>query len=713
MKFRWKLLILLLLISIIPIVSLRTFGISNVRLMAEDLSAQVRGNRSIETRHQLQLLMNEYDRAVRAIRDQAEMALFFQVYEIRRMLEKDDLSLQHKKSSPNVDGSRNGKAERNGHPLTGMNRSDKNSAELASDEAKPCYLLLSSADSANSSARLINLKRLVPIFHAISQYLGNLVLRQYIVLENGAFSVYPCPNEMSQLFDFKKQIWYQSAFQEMPSAWSRPFVDRASGQTVISLSYLILTEDERVRGVASLMIPLERLLEQALQLSELPPGTLPFLVTLAKMDSSGVVGAKILASEVPSTLLPLTEKPSEMSRWLTSSDTAQFRYMLEDIARRQFQIREMPFGDQNHFWAYGPLMHQGSAFVFVVPKDQIFDLKRHPVLASIQQRLKMVENYTIGFLFFLILLASAAALAFSRTVTRPLEQLSNAAAKLSQGDFESRVSIVSNDEFASVGRIFNSIGPQLKENYRLQRSLEVAEEIQRNLLPKTSPIIPGLDIHGMTLFSHKTGGDYFDYLCVDEKQKKFCVVVGDVAGHGIPSALLMASARGFLKLRTMNPGTLDQIVTDINKEFIKDVDNSGRFMTLFLARIDLGLKRFDWVRAGHDPAILYHSRTDSFTNLDEGRGPALGITEETVYGSSSCDIRRGQILFLGTDGIWEACNADGELFGKKRLQQVIRDNSEESARTIALTILDAVEEFRGDSEQEDDLTLMIIKMIDL
>jgi sigma-B regulation protein RsbU (phosphoserine phosphatase) len=262
-----------------------------------------------------------------------------------------------------------------------------------------------------------------------------------------------------------------------------------------------------------------------------------------------------------------------------------------------------------------------------------------------------------------------------------------------------------------MGRIFNGIGPKLKQHYRMRRSLEVAEEIQRNLLPEATPELDGLDIYGMTLFSDETGGDYFDYLCVDdEKKEKLCVTVGDVAGHGIPSALLMATARGFLRLRATIPGTLGDIVSDINREFTKDVEDSGQFMTMLLARIDRSKKHIEWVRAGHDPAILYDPDTDSFSSLDEGRGLPLGVSQDALYTVSSCGINPGQIIFLGTDGIWEARNSDGELFGKERLRQIVHANSRESARTIALSVLDAVEDFRGKGEQEDDLTLVIIKI---
>ena len=140
------------------------------------------------------------------------------------------------------------------------------------------------------------MKRITPIYQAVSQYLGNLILRQYFGLENGVFSVYPCDHENSRTADIYNQVWYRSVFQEKATAWSRPFVDPISGQTVMAVSYPVLTEDERVLGVTSLLVPLKSLLDQALQMSELPAGTTPYLCTLAIRSTAGVAGAKILAT---------------------------------------------------------------------------------------------------------------------------------------------------------------------------------------------------------------------------------------------------------------------------------------------------------------------------------------------------------------------------------------------------------------------------------
>jgi sigma-B regulation protein RsbU (phosphoserine phosphatase) len=338
---------------------------------------------------------------------------------------------------------------------------------------------------------------------------------------------------------------------------------------------------------------MDGLLEPALFISDMPPNTTALLGTLASKPTTDQVGIKILSRANYSATMRQARSPDDENPWLISSDTDQFKALLKDIATRQHRIREMPYQGHMSYWLYGPLPHQGTAYIFIVPRDEILQ-QNHQVLEFIKNRLAKVENYTAGFLIFLVLVATALALTFSRTVTRPLEALSRAVQKLGQGDFEARVSIKSKDEFGDMGQVVNRVGPQLEEDYKMRRSLEVAMEVQQNLLPDTPPKLPGLDIYGMTLFSDETGGDYFDYLCIDEKQKsKLCLVVGDVVGHGNPSALLMATARGFLRLRVTMPGTLGDIVTDVNREFAKDVEDSSQFMTLFLARIARGENRID------------------------------------------------------------------------------------------------------------------------
>jgi sigma-B regulation protein RsbU (phosphoserine phosphatase) len=695
MKFRWKLLILLLGISIVPVVSLRTFGIHNVHLMADALVSEVKRKQVAEAKDRMQLIINEYSRSIRSSREQIEMALFYQSFELRRILHREIFEFDRSRPSLSSVSPEKPATEKIG---------------VYSDDSVQCFSVPPSVDADDGKLDIDRLKRMTPIYEAISLYLGNLILRQYFGLENGLYTVYPCDQETRLPVMGAKQSWYRSALEDKVNAWSRPYVDPISGRIVMAVSLPIEREDESVVGVTSLLVPLSSLLELALPLSEIPPDSMSYLFTLAFKGSTDIVGAKILASAQYSKMTSSERKPTQENHWLNSSDTVVFRAMLEDIARQQNGIREMPFQGRKSYWAYGPLLHQGSGFVFIVARDEVLAIN-HPVLKSIQSRVSKVEYYTAGFLIILVLVGAALALTFSRTITLPLEKLSRAAQKLAKGDFDSRVSVKSRDELGDVGRVFNRIGPELKEHYRMRRSLEVAMEIQQNLLPETPPTLAGLEIYGMTLFSDETGGDYFDYMCIDQRgQPELCVAVGDVSGHGIPSALLMATVRAFLRMRATLRDALGDIVSDVNREFSKDVGDSGQFVTFFLARIDRYKNRLEWVRAGHEPAILYDPDTDSFKNLNGGKGPALGVLDQAAYMESSCEIRPGQIIYIGTDGIWEARNAEGNMFGKERVKQVIRKESAASAQTIVLSILDAVRDFCSSADQEDDLTVTVVKV---
>ncbi len=689
MKYRWKLLILLLCISIAPVISLRIFGIHNVHLMAEALIEQIRQKQEDAVAGRLHNLIQDYSRAIETIREKVEMALFFQTFAITRILPADK-----------VPGSRN----------PGPLSSGPSALTSFGGNSQQCFSVPDGINEKQAKTDIAVLQMMTSIYQAVAQYLGPLVLRQYSALENGIFSVYPCRRATRFRVDARDKTWYKSAFEEKLTAWSRPYPDPVSGRIVMAVSLPVTREDESLVGVTSLLVPLNSLIDPALSIFDRPGGTLSFLCTLAIDPSTGKAGAKIVASRQRSESPSAGANTGKGLQWLVSSDQTQLRELIEDFAQRRYHIRQMPFNGRMSYWVYGPLLHHGTAFVFIISRNAILEQNLR-VVQLIRQRVSRVEWVTATFLVVLVLLAVLLALRFSRTVTRPLESLSNAARKLAAGNFETIVTIKSNDEFADLANVFNRVGPQLKERYKMRRSLDVAMEIQQSLLPESAPVLSGLDIHGMTLFSEKTGGDYYDYLCFDEKgPAKLCVVVGDVSGHGIPAALLMATVSAFLHLRSTLSGKLINIVRDVNREFCKEVKTSGRFMTLFLARIDRDNNRIEWVRAGHDPAIFYDAATDTFSQLNENGGLPLGVEPDSVYEQSIGAIKPGQIIFIGTDGIWETCNPQGDMFGKERLKQNIRKYAGASAREISLSILDEVSEFRGSLDQEDDLTLVVIKV---
>jgi sigma-B regulation protein RsbU (phosphoserine phosphatase) len=244
-----------------------------------------------------------------------------------------------------------------------------------------------------------------------------------------------------------------------------------------------------------------------------------------------------------------------------------------------------------------------------------------------------------------------------------------------------------------------------------KKALALAGEVQKSLLPQDKPMVPGLDIAGKNVSCDEIGGDYFDFLWRRDTKKGPCsVVVGDISGHGVDSALLMTTARAFLRMRASQPGTIAEIITAMNRHLTQDVLETGRFMTLFYLTIDPENDRIDWVRAGHDPAMIYDPGRDEFTEL-KGDGVALGVNEDFDFQENSkSGLANGQIIAVGTDGIWEAVNSQGEMFGKERFRSIIKANARAGSSDIVNAVYNELNQFTRGRKSEDDITLVIIKV---
>jgi sigma-B regulation protein RsbU (phosphoserine phosphatase) len=171
----------------------------------------------------------------------------------------------------------------------------------------------------------------------------------------------------------------------------------------------------------------------------------------------------------------------------------------------------------------------------------------------------------------------------------------------------------------------------------------------------------------------------------------------------------MAGVRSSLRQRASLLGSAAHIIEGVNRQLAKDVEHSGDFVTMFFLTIDIAAKELEWVRAGHDPAIVYDSYADSFEELG-GLGIALGIDGEWTYHSNKkSHFSKGQIILLATDGLWEAPNNKGEILGKKPILEIIRKTHLSSANEILETILDMVVRYQDGARKRDDVTLVIIK----
>jgi serine phosphatase RsbU (regulator of sigma subunit) len=258
---------------------------------------------------------------------------------------------------------------------------------------------------------------------------------------------------------------------------------------------------------------------------------------------------------------------------------------------------------------------------------------------------------------------------------------------------------------------YRRIHKERKYNKRTRRLMAQAMEVQSNLMPEGGDL-DGLDIAGRSIFCDQTGGDYYDYFEKGPPEdRRIGIAVGDVSDHGLPSALLMATARAFMRECASRPGSPADIVASVNRRLSRDIQTSGRFMTLFYAEIERRSQSLRWVRAGHEPALVYDRTAGGFTELNGRGGLPLGVFDDAAYEEYRHGLAAGQIIVIGTDGLFEACNREGSMFGRALLQRVVRENADLPAAAIVNQAMEGVRRFIHPVEMRDDSTLVVVKVV--
>lgn len=245
----------------------------------------------------------------------------------------------------------------------------------------------------------------------------------------------------------------------------------------------------------------------------------------------------------------------------------------------------------------------------------------------------------------------------------------------------------------------------------LERELELAQTVQRTLLPRAIPAIPGLDIAAYSRPAQILGGDYFDF--AEFEDGKHCLAIADVAGHGISASLHMASVQTMLQSIVASSSSPAEVVSQIHRLFIHNI-NFTTFVTLFIVAFEPGSNKMTYCSAGHNPAILVHSDMNISEpySLLAPTGPAIGLIEEAVFADEHIDLRSGDLLLMYTDGLVEATNHHMEMYGMRRLQRVALSHRLMSAGDAIREIRKSVQGFVEDMPLLDDTTLLAARVLE-
>ncbi len=526
----------------------------------------------------------------------------------------------------------------------------------------------------------------------------NVLRGTAVALEVGVTARYPVGSYIES-GDLRETTWYAQVMETLSSGWAAAAEDDYSRWMAVAP---IIRQNGQLEGALRFDVPLGRLLRQAIGSAQIPNGATAQLIVVPR-GHPNLYPHRLAQFDPASGDWSIDARPEPLSfegddTWLkVVSD------MRSGVPGLEIAVR----GDRAEVWSFTPLgpFVDGDLHLATVLPKLIVDDGRQTAQALVDAAFR--GNLQIAVVFAIVAGALAAFLGLgaARTLTRPIRRLHDASKKLSAGDFSVRVDAKGADEIADLSRDFNDLVPALEEQVRVSKDLGIAHEVQQNLLPTSAPALAGFDIAGRAAYCDETGGDYLDY--IEMADDRVGVVLGDVSGHGVGAALLMASARATLRAHSRRVGDAGEVIGALNRDLAVDA-SGGRFMTLFFAELRAGSSAIVWISAGHEPALVYDPGTDRFEELN-GDGIPLAVDQDWVFEGTTTEMTPGTILILFTDGIREAPNGKGERYEMARLQDVVRDAKGRGSDAIATRIMDDVTAFRGDAPTRDDMSLVVIR----
>lgn len=707
MRIRWKLAILLLAIALLPLGLVSWFAARATRELGDELAGRARAVLDEQARLGLRQTVDEYGRLLRREAQYLEFALRVQAREVERCLAAPPSAAARVYRASDLtagDAALPGARPSIRHPFPSP-RSGRLPRQV-SYEQPVIYECPGPAD-AGRRADMNRLAAMTPVYRFLASTTPrDLIVWHTVTLESGVHSAFPGHGRFPEGFDPRRFPSYAS-LGSTDVRWTGLARDPITDTMILTLSVGVRRPDDTPAGVTAIDVGAE----DAFRTVRLPPGWARnariFLVQQSARADSGDRGLRILAWQDPAGESAQWNTPPA-DEWLTSSDTLTFGQMSDKMAIGQSGVWLLPMGEWRCLWAHARAHAPDVHVLVVVRYDSVVDAAT-AAAAAVRSRFADQLRVSAWTVFTIAGVVVALAWLASRSVTRPLQELTATARRIAEGDFEARADVRGSDEIGELGRTFNDMIPHLRDGMRLRESLALAQEVQQALLPQTPPTFPGFDIHGVSQYCEQTGGDYYDFLDISGVGPSgLGIAVGDVTGHGVAAALLMATARALLRGRASECSSLGDLLTDINRHLSHGAP-PDRYMTLFYVAIDAARGTLRWASAGHDAAIVYAPDVDQFSEL-RGDGIPLALEPSWRYEEHNGQmIAPGQVILIGTDGIWETRDAANRMFGKEAVRELMQRHAREPAEKIVQAITDAIRTFRGARPQEDDVTLVVVR----
>jgi serine phosphatase RsbU (regulator of sigma subunit)/ABC-type amino acid transport substrate-binding protein/anti-sigma regulatory factor (Ser/Thr protein kinase) len=383
--------------------------------------------------------------------------------------------------------------------------------------------------------------------------------------------------------------------------------------------------------------------------------------------------------------------------------------------------------------SYMPLTIQNVNYVIMSEMDE------EEAFEGVYSLRTSILLWFAGIIIFIVVLG----VVFAKSITRPISELTESARKLAEGNLDVKINVAGTDEIGMLAGNFNSMRRSLKElinsleesnlnlekkvkertqeiqrqqelleiaNKRMKGELDIGKEIQMSMLPLIFPAFPNrteFAVYANLIPAREVGGDFYDFFFIDED--RFCFVIGDVSGKGVPAALFMAVTKTLIKSRASSDFSTASILSHVNKEMSSD-NKSSMFVTVFACIMNIRTGELVYTNAGHNPPFIKRE-DNTLERLGTLHGPIIGAVEDLTYKESMTTLSPGEGILLYTDGVTEAMDIGNNLFSEKRLVEHFSSSKYESVENIVNSIVEVVKQFEGEVDQADDITILAFKYL--
>lgn len=520
-------------------------------------------------------------------------------------------------------------------------------------------------------------------------------------------------------YDARESAWYQEAAKlgEGGIYWTNPVPD-GSGRGIALICSMPVYVDGRLVGVAGSGGLIENI-QKMVQGTTIGESGYAFLMNTEGMN--------VIANANP-------DKESEINRFqdnLMETGNEELTIVMNKIADGESGISRVELDGTESYLAYSPLTSTHWTMVTVIGLDDasivthINDLRENisavtkRTTQDINEKILLMAVLFAGIALVITIVVVYLSNKFAKRLTQPIYTLTEGAGQISGGNLDYRIQLDSDDETALLGEAFNHMTDSLKEyiqnlsritaeKERIGTELDIARNIQASMLPCIFPAFPErkeFDIHASMAPAKEVGGDFYDFFMVDERH--LAIVAADVSGKGVPAALFMVIGKTLIKDHTKPGRDLGKVFMEVN-ELLCEANSEGLFITAFEGVLDLVTGELQFVNAGHEiPFFCKGGRL--FEPYKIRAGFVLAGMEGIQYRCGSLQMEPGDKLFQYTDGVTEATSQEMELYGMKRLENVLCRNAAASPAELLHCVKEDIDHFVGEASQFDDITMLCLE----